>query len=421
MLKLTSTKRALAASIAFLTLASASIAQEKKIEVLHMWTSGGEAAAAGVLKDAMAAKGYTWTDTPAIGTEALNQVLRSRVASQTAPGAVDLHSQEIGPWVTEGALTDLSSLATKGNWDNVMSKAIIPYVKRDGAYYAVPTEMHRANWLWYNKKVFDKLGLQPPKTLDEFKAVAEKLRAAGVIPLAIGGQNWQEATLFESILVAIAGPDFYRKAIMEQDEAALSSDTMVKVFDEFRSMNKYTDPNFPGRDWNIATQMVMSGTAGMQVLGDYAKGEFDNAKLKVNVDFGCAPAPGTAGTYLSVVDAFGFFLNSNESVKQAQLQLAEVIMDPEVQLAFSIKKGSIPARTDVKVDKLDACGQAAYKDRGEAEAAGKIFPSVAHFEAWPAAKSGVFMDVISTFFEKPSMSSKDAVAQLVSGLKSASE
>ena len=412
--------RSLLLTTAFLlTGAASSIAQEKKIEVLHFWTAGGEAAAVGVLKDAMTTKGYTWMDSPTSGTEALNQVLRSRVVSGTAPGAVQLHSQEVAPWVEQDALTDLSSLATEGNWDNVMSKAIIPFVKQKGTFYAVPVEMHRANWLWYNKKVFDKLGLQPPKTLDEFKATADKLREAGIIPLAIGGQNWQEATLFESVLVAVAGPDFYKKAIIDQDEAALKSDMMLKVFDEFRNMNKYIDPNFPGRDWNIATQMVMNGTAAMQVLGDYAKGEFANAKLQPNVDYGCVPAPGTAGTYLSVVDIFAFFKSSDAGIQAAQTDLAKIVMDPATQLAFSVKKGSIPARTDVNVDTLDFCGQEAYRDRGEAEAQGHAFPSVGHFEAWSPAKSGAFMDVISTFFEQPSMTSQQAVDQLVNGLKSA--
>ncbi|TGR72878.1 extracellular solute-binding protein, partial [Mesorhizobium sp. M1C.F.Ca.ET.193.01.1.1] len=93
--------------------------------------------------------------------------------------------------------------------------------------------------------------------------VSEKLLAKGVTPLALGGQPWQELDLFENAVLGIGGADFYRKAVIDEDEAALRSDTMVKVFDQLRKMNKYIDSNYPGRDWNLATQMVIKGEAGM--------------------------------------------------------------------------------------------------------------------------------------------------------------
>ncbi|BCG82183.1 ABC transporter substrate-binding protein [Mesorhizobium sp. 113-3-3] len=413
--------RTLLAATMFVAATTASYAQEKKLEVLHFFTSGSEAAAIGTIKDAFTANGYSWVDLPATGTDTLNQVLRSRVTAGSPPNAVLMHSNEVKQWVDQGALADLSAVATKGDWDNVMSKGLIPHLKLNGAFYGVPTTIERTNWLWYNKKVFDKLGLQPPATLDEFHAVADKLKAAGVIPLAIGGVNWQEATLFETVLVAVGGPDFYRKAIVEQNEEALKSDTMIKVFDEFRNMNKYVDPNYPGRDWNIAAKMVMTGEAGMQVLGDYVKGEMVLANLKPNIDYGCAPPPGNAQTYLSVSTAFVFFKNKDAAVKAAQDALAEVVFDPKVQLAFNLKKGATPARTDVNADALDFCAQASFKAQKDAASLGQAFPAISHFEAWSPAKSGVFMDVVSTFFEQPSMTSQAAVDQLASGLKSISE
>ncbi|TGQ04797.1 ABC transporter substrate-binding protein [Mesorhizobium sp. M2E.F.Ca.ET.219.01.1.1] len=413
--------RALLAATVFSYAATASVAEEKKLEVLHFFTAGSEAAAIGVIKDAFTAKGYGWVDLPATGTDTLNQVLRSRVTAGSPPNAVLMHSNEVKQWVDQGALVDLSPIATKGNWDEVMSKGLIPHLKLNGSYYGVPTTVERTNWLWYNKKVFDKLGLQPPTTLDEFHAVADKLKAAGVIPLAIGGVNWQEATLFETVLVAVGGPDFYRKAIVEQNEEALKSETMIKVFDEFRNMNKYVDPNYPGRDWNIAAKMVMTGEAGMQVLGDYVKGEMVLANLKPNVDYGCAPPPGNAQTYLSVSTAFVFFKSKDASVEAAQDALAETTFDSTVQLGFNLKKGATPARTDVDSAALDFCAQASYKAQVDAASHGQAFPAISHFEAWSPAKSGIFMDVVSTFFEQPSMTSKAAVDQLVTGLKTISE
>ena len=395
--------------------------RREKIEVLHFWTSGGEAAAIRVIMQAVEKQGVTWIDEPATGTDNLNQVLHSRAASGTPPGASHLHSAEVGPWARDGYLTDLSDVAAADHWDSVIAPSIIPKIKIDGRYYAVPVDVHRTNWLWYNKKTFDRLGLTPPRTLEELKGVAEKLRAAGVIPLATGGSTWEEGALFESVVVAVGGPEFYRKAMVEQDEAALHSILMIKAFDEFRNLNKYIDPNYPGRDWNIATQMVINGQAGMQIIGDYAKSELVLDGAKPNVDYGCVPAPGNAGSFLQTTDIFSMFKTTDEAETKAQKIFAKVVMDKGVQLEFSQKKGSLPARADVDVGALDYCGRKGFEDRAEAEKQGHVLPAVSHMEGTGPERAGVFLDVISSFFENPAMTSQQAVDSLISGLKSVEE
>ena len=105
-------------------------------------------------------------------------------------------------------------------------------------------------------------------------------------PVAHGGQAWQDATIFDGAVISAGGPEFYKKAFIELDEEALGSDTMKKAFDQLRAIRGMVDPNFPGRDWNLATAMVIKGQAGMQIMGDWAKGEFVNAGKK--------PGPGLA-------------------------------------------------------------------------------------------------------------------------------
>ena len=107
----------------------------------------------------------------------------------------------------------------------------------------------------------DKIGGTEPKTFDDFIALLDKAKAAGVIPLALGGQNWQEATMFDSVVLSTGGPEFYKKAMNDLDEEALKSDTMKKSFDNLAKLVTYVDPNFSGRDWNLATAMVIKGDA----------------------------------------------------------------------------------------------------------------------------------------------------------------
>ncbi|TGV78480.1 extracellular solute-binding protein, partial [Mesorhizobium sp. M2D.F.Ca.ET.145.01.1.1] len=105
-----------------------------------------------------------------------------------AHSASKKNAEQVQAWAAEGVLTDLSDLAKKEDWAKIIAPELVPLISYNGKTVAVPVNVHRSNWLWYNKKVFDKAGVQPPTTWDEFNQVSEKLLAAGVTPLALGGQ-----------------------------------------------------------------------------------------------------------------------------------------------------------------------------------------------------------------------------------------
>lgn len=392
---------------------------QDSVEVLHWWTSGGEAAAVGVLKDDLQKQGVAWQDMPVAGGggEAANTALKARVTSGNPPTAAQLLGMAVNEWSQEGLLGDLSEVAAKEGWDKVVPDAIKAFAVHDGKWEAVPVNIHRPNWLWINAKVFADNGLTPPKTWDEFNAVADKLREKGIVPLAHGGQPWQDTTVFDDVVLGIGGPDFYKKAILELDETALKSDTMVKVFDQMRKIRGYVDPNFSGRDWNLATAMVLKGEAGMQLMGDWAKGEIVKANLKPGVDILCVAAPGTEGAFLFNTDFFAMFPVGEDKVA-GQHKLAASVMSPAFQEAFNLVKGSIPARTDVSGDKFDACAQKSMADLKAAQAAGTMMGSLAHGHAEPAGIQRAMFDVVTQHFNSD-MSSADAVAALVTAIDAA--
>jgi glucose/mannose transport system substrate-binding protein len=419
-LKIDMMKKTASALAAGLLAAAGSAFAAPTVDVLHYWTSGSEARSLNELKTLLQKEGVVWKDAPVAGGTGMNavQVLHARVAAGDPPAAVQLQPSQIATWGKEGQLRDLDDIAIKNGWDKIISPELIPYLKVDKQYVAVPVDVHRNNWLWYNKKVFDKLGLAPPKTWDEFNAVGDKLKAAGVIPLALGGQPWQELDLFENLVLGIGGPDFYRKALVQQDESALRSPIMVKVFTELRKLNDYVDPNYPGRDWNLATAMLIQGKAAMQIQGDWAKGEMLLANKKANVDYGCVPAPGTAGDFIWIMDAFSFFKSKNADKVEGQTDMATAVLDKNFQEAFSVGKGSIPARVDVSSAKFDECGKQSFVDRTQAQTKHTTIPSLAHNAAASEDKTGVFLDTISSFFESKGMSPQQGIDRLVSGLQS---
>lgn len=195
-------------------------AQAAEIEVLHWWTSGGEAKAANMLKEKLEAKGHTWKDFAVAGGggDSAMTVLKSRAISGNPPAVAQIKGPLIQEWGEMGFLGNIDPIAKQEDWDSFLPAQLAADNKVDGKYAAVPVNIHRVNWLWANPEVLAKAGIDGlPSTWDEFFADAKKIREAGFIPLAHGGQPWQDATVFEVVMMGIGGADFYRKAFVELD------------------------------------------------------------------------------------------------------------------------------------------------------------------------------------------------------------
>ncbi len=393
-------------------------AQAAQVEVLHWWTSGGEAKSVAVLKKMMEAKGDSWKDFAVSGGGGENAmtVLKARVVAGDPPTAAQIKGPSIQEWGAEGVLADLSGVAQAGNWDALLPPVVSNVMKYQGKYVAVPVNVHRVNWMWVNPAVFKKAGAKVPTTWAEFPAAADKLQKAGFIALAHGGQPWQDFTVFESVVLGVGGPAFYEQSMVKLDPTALKSATMVKAFDTFRMVRKYVDKDFSGRDWNLATQMVIQGKAGMQFMGDWAKGEFTAANKVPGKDYLCMDAPGTKGDFTFNIDSFVMFKQKSDAASQGQADLANAIMSPDFQEIFNLNKGSIPARLDVSMAKFDDCAKKSNADFVASSKAGSLVPSIAHQMAVPAATTGAIQDVVTQFFNS-NMSSKEAVEKIAEAAK----
>jgi len=410
----------LSAAVALATAALAiPAAHAGEVEVLHWWTSGGEAKAAAALKASMQAKGHTWKDFAVAGGggDSAMTVLKSRVVSGNAPAAAQIKGPSLQEWAREGVLANIDPVAKAEHWDDVLPKVVSDVMKYKGNYIAVPVNVHRVNWLWANPEAFKKAGAKVPATWDEFFVAAELLKKAGITPIAHGGQNWQDFTTFEAVALGVGGADFYKKALVQLDPAALNSPAMEKSLETFKRVKAYTDKNAPGRDWNLATAMVIKGEAGMQIMGDWAKGEFVAAGKVPGKDFLCVAAPGTAKAYTFNVDSFAMFKIKNEANIKAQNDLAAAIMGTEFQETFNLNKGSIPVRLGMKLDKFDDCAKASSKDFVDTAKAGTLLPSIAHGMAVPSATEGAIKDVVSQFWNTDAMTAKDAMAKLMVAAK----
>ncbi len=385
--------------IAAMALAGSTIlAKAAEVEVLHWWTSGGEAAALEVLKKNLEGQGIAWKDMPVAGGggEAAMTALRARVTGGNPPTAVQALGFDITDWAKQGVVGDLNEVATKEGWDKVIPAALQNFSKYDGKWIAAPVNVHSTNWVWINKAALDAAGGKAPETWDELVTVLDKMKANGITPLAHGGQPWQEATVFDGVVLSL-GADFYKASMIDLDPAALGGEKMVEAFTRFAKLRTYVDDNFSGRDWNLASAMVIEGKGGMQMMGDWAKGEFLKAGKVPGKDFVCIRFPGTQGSVTFNSDQFMMF-KVGEGQQAAQLQMASDIESPAFQSAFNVVKGSVPARTDVPNDAFDDCGKKGMADLAEASANGTLFGSMAHGHAAPAAIKNALYDVVTAAF-----------------------
>jgi glucose/mannose transport system substrate-binding protein len=389
--------------------------------VLHWWTTGGEAKSVVALKQMLEARGDTWKDVAVAGGGGENAmtVLKSRVVSGNPPSAAQIKGPAIQQWGEEGVVANLDPVANREHWDKLLPGVVAEAMKYRGHYAAVPVNVHRVNWLWANPEVLRQAGVELPTSWEAFFEAADKIRAAGFIPLAHGSQPWQDATLFEGILLGVGGADLYQRAFVQLDPAALTSPEMIRALQIFKRIKPYTDPGATGRDWNLATAMVINGKAAMQFMGDWAKGEFSAAGKVAGRDYLCAPLPGSANTFTYNIDSFVMFNLAGEDANQGQQHLASTIMSPAFQEIFNRNKGSIPARLDLPMDKFDACAQAAHTDFVASAKAGTLVPSMAHGMSSIPAVQGAIFDSITAFYHGDDISAATAANKLLQAIQAA--
>jgi glucose/mannose transport system substrate-binding protein len=410
------TLTSMAAAAALFVAGTQAVSAAEQMSVLHWWTSGGESKAIRVLRDDMSKQGYEWKDFAVAGGSgtAAMTALKTQVISGNAPSAAQIKGPLIQDWADQGVLVSIDQAAN--DWKSHMPASIDHAMQSGGHYVAAPFSVHRINWLWINKADLDKVGGAPPATWPEFFALADKFRAAGITPVAHGGQPWQDMTIWETVVLS-QGADFYRKALIDLDQKTLTSPQMVQVFETVQKIRSYFDKSYHGRDWNLATAMVISGSGGMQFMGDWAKGEFANANKKADVDFICASAPGTANAYTYTADAFVFFQqNGKKDATPGQVAMARTIMSPEFQEQFSLNKGSIPVRLDVPMDKFDSCAKKSRADEQATLKSGSFFPSLAFGELQSPQTAGAITDAVTTFMNS-NEDAKEGVRKLAAAAK----
>jgi glucose/mannose transport system substrate-binding protein len=280
----------------------------------------------------------------------------SRITGGDPMGATQFnHGRQAEELVEAGLMRDLEDVAEEGNWREVINPpSLLESCTLDGKIYCVPVNIHSWQWLWLSNKAFEDAGVPVPTNWEEFVAAAPALEAAGKIPLAMGKQPWQASGAFNVMILALGGNDLYNAVFDAKDAEVAAGPEMAAIWqaaDQARKMAAKSNV----QDWNQATNLVITDQAGGQIMGDWAQGEFQVAGEVAGQDYTCLPGLGDNEVISTDGDAFYFPLIEDEEVAAAQAELARVMLDPKTQVAFNLKKGSLPVRGDVDLAAANDC------------------------------------------------------------------
>lgn len=353
-------------------LVSASAVGAAELEVTHWWTSGGEAAAVAELAKAFNATEHDWVDGAIAGSGGVARpIIISRIIGGEPMGATQLnHGRQAEEMIEAGLLLDITDVAEANGWADIINPPkLLDACTVDGRIYCAPVNIHSAQWIWLSHEAFAKAGVPVPSNWDEFTASADALRAADVVPLAMGQQAWQTELAFGALAVALLDQETWSAVNIDKDASVAAGAEYTRVFNAFDDARKLAIGSNVN-DWNQATNLVITGQAGGQIHGDWAQGEFQVAGQVAGEDYTCLPGLGFTEVLDTGGDAFYFPVQDDADVEAAQKELAALLVSPEVQVAFNLKKGSLPIRGDIDLSAANDCMQKGLKIL----AAGNVLP-----------------------------------------------
>ena len=386
------------------------------LEVTHWWTSGGESAAVAEFAKAVNASGDKWVDGAIAGSGSVARpIIISRILGGNPMGATQLNpGKDADDLIKAGLMEDISDVAKAGDWAHILRPASqLASCTVDGKVYCVPVNLHSGQWMWTNRKVYEDAGIKPPQNWNEFVAAAPALQAKGIQPLSLA-QGWPVGLLVNDVVVALAGVDNFVKVYKDRDLAIAGGPEFAKVYEALGAVRKFVPADKMVPQWNEAIGLVIQGKAGANIMGDWAGGEFQVAKLVAGKDYDCLPGLGLTPVLDTGGDVFYFPKNKDPKVTAAQKKMAATLVTKEVQVAFNLKKGSLPMRADVDLAAANDCMKKGLAILDHSKA---VFPGT--IQMIDRDSLNQIDDLNTAFMADPNMKPADAQAKFVDIIKKA--
>lgn len=361
---------------------SSAPADPDEVEVFTWWASGSEKLGLDSLVATFAEQHpeVTFVNGSVAGGagSAAKDLLQSRLEANDPPDTFQAHAgAELSDYIAAGRLEDISALYDDWNLRAAFPEDLVQRLTVDGKIYSIPSNIHRANVVWANPTVLAAAGLDPQATygsIDEWVVALRAVEASGRTPLALA-TTWTQVHLLETVLLAELGPDAY-SGLWDGTTSWTGPEVRAAV-EDFDTLLDLSNADRDGLDWPDATQRVIDGQAAFNVMGDWAVAAFEEAGKVRGTDFTYFPVPGTDGVFDFLADSF--VLPVGAPHPDGARAWLDTISSVDGQTAFSLAKGSIPARGDVLSAPFSDYQQSAM----ESFLLDRIVSSLAHGAAAP--------------------------------------
>jgi multiple sugar transport system substrate-binding protein len=257
-------------------------------------------------------------------------------------------------YANQGLAGDISDIWAKvgGNYSDAFKNAS---TGDDGKQYFIPFY----NYPWvviYRKSVFSANGWEPPKTWAEFKALADKAKTAGLVPLAFADKDgWPAMGTFDILNMRLNGYQFHVDLMAGKEKWA---DPKVKqVFETWKELIPYQQEGALGRTWQQAADGLVAKTSAMYFLGTFAGQQATKKEDHDDLDFFPFPTLGTSFDTELGIDApiDGFMLSAKAKNVDAGKAFLEYLSTGEAQIIFqNITPNGVAAGKDADTSKYDA-------------------------------------------------------------------
>jgi len=326
------------------------------IEFLHFWISKGEINAMNVFKDAFIKKGGTWSDI-SVKNYQLMKIEHSIRESKGFPvsAMLLLGGEDITNMTQINQIQPIQKIIDGTSWQQSLQSFTLDALRINKQIMGIPIAIHNENWAWYNLKIYNELNLTLPKNWDEFIVQAPIIKKAGYSPIAVSDDYFSLRIFFSVLLAGVGGEDVYNRFFKKQDITVLDNKKFKKALSIFSKIRKYRLQKKHLHIWSDATEEVLNNFAAMQIMGDWAKAEFQIEKKILGKDFNCWPAPNANTYFLAAIDVIVFPYPQTKEEKAGQKLFIETLLDKNVQTDFNRLKGATPTIKDFNIKKLDMC------------------------------------------------------------------
>ena len=295
-------------------------------------------------------------------------------------------------------------------WDKIGANYSDAFAKAstgdDGKKYFVP--LYNYPWgFFYRKSVWAKYGYSVPTTFDELKTLSAQMKKDGLIPIAFADKDgWPAMGTFDYLNMRLNGYQFHLDLCAHKE--SWDQQKVKDVFDSWKSILPFHDPNALGATWQEAAQTLAAKKTGMYLLGAFVTQQFTDKKVLDDVDFFPFPAMAVEGQDAVEAPIDGYMLSKRGGDNSAARDLLAFIGTPDGANAYQAVDGSnIPAPKGSDTSSFTALNTKSAEVIGNAKFISQFFDR----DALPAMANNVMIPALQGFIKSGTIDTANLEAQ----------